>query len=204
MSNDPNDRQALSALADGELSSDEIRFLLRRVDGDHGLADDWRRIHLVRACLRRERLVLPSSGFAEAVSARIQAEAAPAGFRGWRRGAVGAIAAGLAVLALYAVFPDGGRSPQSSPLYAEIEPVGARELTVRTAAGPLQRTDGRGWTPLRTADRFDPRLEAYFLRHGGAATVAPRGGFVPYVNVVATPAASSAPRPAPVDPAARR
>ncbi|MCE3001423.1 MAG: sigma-E factor negative regulatory protein [Xanthomonadaceae bacterium] len=191
MSNEPSLREQLSALADGELAPDQARFLLRRIDAEPALAAEWQRLHLARACLRRERIALPDVGFADAVAARIRAEAAPAALGGWRRTALGgAIAAGMAALALFAVAPRTDVAPTAAPVLAEVAPLDTRDLALRAAPGELQRASDRTWSPLPVAAPFDLRVESYFLRHGGAATAAPRGGFVPYVNVVATPAAA--------------
>jgi hypothetical protein len=191
MNADPSLREQLSALADGELGADETRFLLRRIDADPALAAAWQRTHLVRACLRRERGVLPDPGFADAVAARIRAEAAPVALGGWRRTALGgAIAAGVAALALFAIAPQSPQAPAGGPVLAEVAPLSTADLAVRAPASEMQRASDRTWAPLPVAAPFDPRLESYFLRHGGAAAGAPRGGFVPYVNVVATPAAA--------------
>jgi negative regulator of sigma E activity len=191
MSNDSSLREQLSALADGELAPDQARFLLRRIDAEPALAAEWQRIHLMRACLRRERGRLADPGFAEAIAARLRAEAAPAALGGWRRTLLGgAIAAGVAALALFAVGPRTVTAPSGNPVLAEVAPLDTRDLALRAAPGELQRVSDRTWAPLPVAAPFDPGVESYFLRHGGAATAAPRGGFVPYVNVVATPAAA--------------
>lgn len=189
MNPDPSIREQLSALADGELGSDQTRFLLRRLDAEPGLAAAWQRTHLVRACLRRERGLMPDPGFADAVAARIRAEAAPVALGGWRRTVLGgAIAAGVAALALFAIAPQAPQAPATSPVLVDVAPLSTADLALRAPASQMQRASDRSWAPLPVAAPFDPRLESYFLRHGGAAAGAPRGGFVPYVNVVATPA----------------
>lgn len=189
MSTDPSLREQLSALADGELGADETRFLLRRLESEPALVAEWQRTHVLRACLRREPGVLPDAGFADAVAARLRAEAAPVVLGGWRRTALGGmVAAGVAALALFAITPSTPDAPSGAPMLAEVAPLSTSDLAVRAPASEMQRASDRTWAPLPVAAPFDPRVEAYFLRHGGAAAGAPRGGFVPYVNVVATPA----------------
>jgi negative regulator of sigma E activity len=189
MSNEPSLREQLSALVDGELGADQTRFLLRRMDADPGMGIAWQRMHLVRACLRREHGVLPDPGFADAVAARLRAEAAPAAVGSWRRAALGsAIAAGVAALSLFAIVPSSPDAPMGGPSLTDVAPLSTTDLALRAPANELQRASDRTWAPLSVAGPFDPRVESYFLRHGGAAAGTPRGGFVPYVNVVATPA----------------
>jgi len=182
---DSNTREQLSALADGELGPDQTRFLLRRLDAEPELAACWQRYHLARACLRREPALLPDPSFAAAVSARLVDQQRPAASRSWLRSAAGgAIAAGVAAAALFAIATppqDAGSGPQLS----SVAPVRTNDLELRQ---PVQRVSDRVWAPLPVSAPIDPQLEGYFLRHSGAAASAPRGGFVPYVYVVATPA----------------
>src|SRR5262249_49252076 len=102
--------EQLSALMDGELARDEVRFLLRRLDGEPQLAQRWSRLQVRRAVCRHEPLsVTNGDAFAAAVWARLGGEqataaAVPMQFRSrllrWAGG--GAIAASVAVLALLA------------------------------------------------------------------------------------------------------
>ena len=92
----------LSALADAELGPDELRFLLRRIDGDPGLAASWTRYHVAGECLRRQALPPVSADFALRVA---QALPARRSARWLRMGMGGAIAASVAVAALMLVRP---------------------------------------------------------------------------------------------------
>jgi sigma-E factor negative regulatory protein RseA len=108
-------REILSAGMDGELSREEIRFLLRRLEADSGLADVWTRYHAGRDGLRREALPPLSRDFASRVMASIEAEAivvtAAAPRRRWLHwSAGGAIAASVAVAALMLSQPAGNHS----------------------------------------------------------------------------------------------
>jgi sigma-E factor negative regulatory protein RseA len=115
-------RENLSAGMDGELSKEELRFLLRRLDHDMSLQQDWSRYHVVRDGLRRELLPLASEGFASRVMLAIEREGASVQ-QGKRRhwlhwSAGGAIAAGVAVAALMVAQPAGQGGDRLSPQVA--------------------------------------------------------------------------------------
>ena len=98
----------LSALMDGELPRDEMRFLLRRIETDAELAGRWSRYQLARGVLRRQAATPLRADFAATLTRRLAAEAAPARRRGmpllrWVGG--GAIAASVAVAALVMTRP---------------------------------------------------------------------------------------------------
>ncbi|AIF48356.1 sigma-E factor negative regulatory protein [Dyella japonica] len=106
-----NQRENLSAGMDGELSKEELRFLLRRLDHDASLQQAWSRYHVARDGLRHELSPLASDGFASRVMLAIEQEGVVAQ-RGKRRhwlhwSAGGAIAAGVAVAALMVAQPAG-------------------------------------------------------------------------------------------------
>ncbi|WP_213950157.1 sigma-E factor negative regulatory protein [Luteibacter sp. dw_328] len=139
-------REILSAGMDGELSREEIRFLLRRLEADQGLADVWSRYHAGRDGLRREALPPVSHDFVDRVMAAIEAEAsAPAVAdaaprRRWLHwSAGGAIAASVAVAALMLSQPAGNRS--GAPEIAHQAPVSGdiqvADATPEPAAAPV-------------------------------------------------------------------
>lgn len=135
MINDPVGEQ-LSALLDGELPRDELRFLLRRIDAEAPLTQRWSRYQLARAVLRRQDSVQLRADFAAVLMQRLAHETAPAVRRGstvlrWLGG--GAIAASVAVLALVATRPT--LQPQPT-LAASAAPAAAHE--VRPAALTIQ------------------------------------------------------------------
>jgi len=114
-------RENLSAGMDGELSKEELRFLLRRLDHDASLQQDWSRYHVARDGLRRELSPLASEGFAARVMQAIEREGS-ASQQGRRRhwlhwSAGGAIAAGVAVAALMVAQPAG---PGADRLSAQV------------------------------------------------------------------------------------
>lgn len=125
------EHENLSALIDGELGRDEIRFLLRRIDGDTAMHAAWDRYHIIGDGLRHETCVLADADFVGQVMQRIEAEgetrtstgASPApsslarrrGHHWMRWSAGGAIAAGVAVAALVLVQPGMHPATVSAP-----------------------------------------------------------------------------------------
>lgn len=103
--------ESLSAGIDGELSKEELRFLLRRLDHDASLQDTWDRYHVVRDGLRGELPPLASSGFSGRVLQAIERESrpvvAPRRSHWLRWSAGGAIAASVAAAALMVAQPGG-------------------------------------------------------------------------------------------------
>ncbi len=103
--------ESLSAGIDGELSKEELRFLLRRLDHDASLQHTWDRYHVARDGLRRELSPLASPGFSERVMLAIEQESRPAVAarrNHWLRwSAGGAIAASVAAAALMIAQPSG-------------------------------------------------------------------------------------------------
>ena len=104
-------RESLSAGIDGELSKEQLRFLLRRLDHDAALQETWSRYHLARDGVRRAIPPMASAGFAERVMLAV--DQAPAAAVATRRGhwlrwsAGGAIAASVAAAALMISQPAG-------------------------------------------------------------------------------------------------
>ena len=114
--------QQLSALMDGELPREELRFLLRRLDTDPGLAQAWSRYQLAGAVLRRQVTVNLRPGFAEAVMAQVTAQG-PARRRGatvLRLAGGGAIAAAVAVVALLGTQPARIDAPVTATLATQV------------------------------------------------------------------------------------
>lgn len=110
--------ESLSAGIDGELSKEELRFLLRRLDHDASLQHTWDRYHVARDGLRRELSPLAGPGFSERVMLAIEKESRPSvtGRRNhWLRwSAGGAIAASVAAAALMVAQPGGEASRMAS------------------------------------------------------------------------------------------
>jgi sigma-E factor negative regulatory protein RseA len=168
-------QENLSAGMDGELSKEELRFLLRRLDHDAALLDAWARCHVARAGLRRELPALASSGFAARVMLAIETEAAvpasahAARHAGGRRrhwlhwSAGGAIAAGVAVAALMVAQPTTdsdvrGSAPQVASVPAPAAPQRqVAELSPRPSSGAVAPAAVPPWLSANTASQFSER-----------------------------------------------
>jgi sigma-E factor negative regulatory protein RseA len=108
----PDVPENLSAGIDGELSKEQLRFLLRRLDHDPSLQQSWARYHIARDGLRQQLPPMASAGFAARVMQAIERESAPAAaisrrshWLRWSTG--GAIAASVAAAALMIGQPTG-------------------------------------------------------------------------------------------------
>lgn len=166
--------EQLSALMDGELARDQVRFLLRGVEAQPDLGRRWSNYHLISASLKREvvAIELPAD-FADRVIGRLDAEApielaVPArrvglGVLRWVGG--GAIAAAVAVVALTASRP---------PEYRAISPAVAAAESSRQLSQPylpLARPAPITNSPLFTSDAvqpasFEQALPNYYLPKG--------------------------------------
>ncbi|TPG05035.1 anti-anti-sigma factor [Rhodanobacter glycinis] len=101
----------LSAGIDGELSKEQLRFLLRRLDHDPALQQTWTRYHIARDSLRQQLPPVLDAGFVDRVMLAIGQESMPAAttrrshWLRWSTG--GAIAASVAAAALMIGQPTG-------------------------------------------------------------------------------------------------
>lgn len=117
----------LSSAMDGELSKEELRFLLRRLDHDTSLLQVWTRYHVAGDSLRQQLPPMAGAGFASRVMQLIEDEQASASQvaphrRDWLRLSVGgAIAASVAVAALMVSQPTARDSGHSTRL-ASVNP----------------------------------------------------------------------------------
>src|SRR5690606_42126344 len=126
-------RQQLSAMLDGELSPDEARFMLRRLQHDTVLASCWERWQVCGDVLRGQRNDLLPADFAQRVAQSLAGDADATLAQGHGRGARprmlrwgggAAVAASVALLAVFAgrQLPVPGEGPGSAapaPLVAE-------------------------------------------------------------------------------------
>jgi len=132
-------KEQLSALMDGEVQRDAVRFVLRAVDSDPALTDDWSRFHIARDCLQRKPVLLADAGFAAAVMARLDAEAAPqrSGSSRWARYlAGGAVAAAVAVVALMVSAPEKETPPGTATVASTAAPARASTFNDSSILGP--------------------------------------------------------------------
>jgi sigma-E factor negative regulatory protein RseA len=166
--------ETLSAGIDGELSKEELRFLLRRLDHDAAMLDAWAHYHVARGGMRRELPALASSGFAARVMLAIDAEAAASASgasvaasgrrRHWLRwSAGGAIAAGVAVAALMVAQPTAdsdlrGNAPRvasaSSAAVPQQQVAAVPRQTVQSATAPATVPP---WLSANAASRLSER-----------------------------------------------
>jgi len=131
--------EQLSALMDGELARDQVRFLLRGVEHESDLARRWSSYHLISATLKREfvTVALPVT-FAAGVLDRLDAEAPTGATRRHGLGALrwvggGAIAAAVAVVALVVSRPLGDNGAMAGTAAG---PVVAQQAPARQARSP--------------------------------------------------------------------
>lgn len=121
---DAHNRQQLSSLIDGELSADEARFMLRRLEHDEALSGCHERWQLLGDVLRGQACAPAPSGFAARVAAAVAVEPAPVAQAapphraerrsGWRRwGGGAALAASVAAIAM---FMSREQLPSQTPL----------------------------------------------------------------------------------------
>ncbi|MGH8121463.1 MAG: sigma-E factor negative regulatory protein [Rudaea sp.] len=132
--------EQLSALVDGELARDQVRFLLRGVDTQSDLARRWASYHVISATLRHEYVAVALPGnFADVIIDRLQAQpgaVSAANARGlgalrWVGG--GAIAAAVAVVALVVSRPVGDGGALSA---TTLGPVVAQQVPAQPARAP--------------------------------------------------------------------
>ncbi|PCF97313.1 sigma-E factor negative regulatory protein [Vreelandella nigrificans] len=72
-----NTRESLSALMDGESDELELRRVLKSLPNDTDAAETWRRYHLARSMMQRERDVDVSVDLSAGIMARLRDEPAP-------------------------------------------------------------------------------------------------------------------------------
>ena len=204
--------EPLSALMDGELPRDEMRFLLKRLDTDAQLPLRWERYHVVRHTLRGQLLMPLPASFAERVMAQLATDSAPSSARqygAWVRwGAGGAIAASVAVAALMVAQPRNGLSPapQSDVRMANAQRApAANAATVAVAARgndfrtpllapnvPVETAPVNFGSDLSQPALSDREMRSYLLRHYESAGGYGQPAFVPYVLLSAPQATAPA------------
>src|SRR5690606_23011598 len=116
-------RQQLSAMLDGELSPDQARFMLRRLQHDADLAGCWERWQVCGDVLRGQRNALLPADFSQKIAVAIAADGAPpsqarahsGGPRLLRWGGGAALAASVAMAALLVGRQAGLEPDQASP-----------------------------------------------------------------------------------------
>lgn len=133
-------RESLSAGIDGELSKEQLRFLLRRLEHDASLLQAWDDFHVARDGLRRELPMMATPGFAARVRMAIDQESVSpvtASRRNhWLRwSAGGAIAASVAAAALMIAQPMGDAERHSTQASRQISS-SSNTVAVNSAPAP--------------------------------------------------------------------
>ncbi|GLQ97574.1 sigma-E factor negative regulatory protein [Dyella mobilis] len=136
----------ISSAMDGQLSKDELRFLLRRLDRDASLVDAWARYHVAGDSLRRQLPAVASVGFAMRVMEVIEGEqeASPVAHkrRDWLRLSVGgAIAASVAVVALMVSQPTAPDSARAARTTADVSPQGGHADAALASVNPVHASN---------------------------------------------------------------
>lgn len=199
--------EQLSALMDGDLSSDQLRFVLRRCADDARIGECWNRYHMARHALRREEVFFAHAGFAQSVMAAVANEPVRRNqaARWIRRGSGGAIAAAVAAAALLVTQPSEPEqasvaamqpSAQDSVVQSAGTPValatssmhgGARQLQLLDQPVPVQQASARA-SATTQGPLLDARMQRYLIGHYEAAgSQAGQSGFVPYMLLVPAP-----------------
>jgi sigma-E factor negative regulatory protein RseA len=201
--------EQLSALIDGELPRDELRFLLRRLDSDSALAQRWSRYQIVSAVLKREYApATASEQFVSGVMARLDAEVRQAppragmGSRFLRWAGGGAIAASVAVVALLATRPAGTDLAGPAQAAPTVTVAAAPATTPAAPVGelhqpllPQQMLPG-GFADYAQPASFESIVPNYAAVPRNSGSQMTGDGFVPYVLVVgARQAAAEQPQP---------
>jgi sigma-E factor negative regulatory protein RseA len=191
--------EQLSALMDGELPRDELRFLLRRIESDADLAQRWSRYQIASAVLKRQSATPLSDGqFAATVIARLDSGAVsgrqPMTGRLLRWAGGGAIAASVAVLALVATRPAGtdGAMTATGPVIAAVPaaPQSTPPFEMREPLLPQQQVSPAGFTDSAQLASFESFVPTYTYAPKQPRNPAVQSGnglseaFVPYVLVV--------------------
>lgn len=184
-----DDREALSALFDGELEPDAVRFALKRMEHDTAWRDACGRWQLIGDVLRGQADAAAPAGFAdsvrEAVAAQVQADRAvgsgspspsflldglPAPIarrRGWLGGT--AVAASVALAALFVMRPGSQVSPPAGEPRLAAEP--ARATVPATGPANALPTQAPSLSPARAIDAPARRVAGA----AAASTRRPRG-----------------------------
>lgn len=186
----PDPREQLSAMMDGELQRDAMRFVLKRCESDSELGECWQRWHLAGEVMRGGKPMPLRIDLVRAVSLAIEDETRPAvgvGRTVLRWGGGFAVAASVALAALLVVQPNTAPEPAlaanvpSAPVsrpMATVAPSALREQDLRPPYRLDAQTVADDGMPYRSM-RFDPRIENY-LRLQGQRALAPQHA-VPYV-----------------------
>ncbi len=184
MSNDP--KEQLSALLDQELDPGQITGTSGRIADSDDLRGTWDRYHLIGDVMRGEGVRVAGRSVADAVRERIQSEppilAAPkprartGPEARWLKPAAGAaLAASVAVVAVYSLPRLTGTAPSGAPIQVAQAPVSINAETPRRS--------GTHWKNL-TQPQLESRLNRYLVNHSEYASPGGMNGLLPYTSFV--------------------
>lgn len=174
----PNVGEQLSALMDGELSRDQVRFLLRSVEAESDLVRRWSSYHVISATLKREFVALPlredfsASLLAKLDDAESDTASAPRVYTALRWLGGGAIAAAVAVVALVVSRPGehAGDTASATMLAQQVAPAAAQPVLQSGGAYlPLAPTNPplAGFDANKVAQAsFDSVLPSFYAPNG--------------------------------------
>lgn len=174
---DAHHRQQLSALIDAELSPDEARFLLRRLEHDEALSGCHERWQVLGDVLRGQACAPAPADFAGRVRSAVAAEpapqAAPSAARerrgGWRRwGGGAALAASVAAIAMF--MTRGQLPPEAAPQETPTTVIASQaELPAAPpAAGPVEAAVAVAAVPAAAVAAASRRQDAAAARRASA------------------------------------
>jgi len=172
-------REQLSALMDGELGRDERAFLMRRLEHDAELRSMWTRMHLVRDVIAHRPGGAPldlSDRIMHSLAEqdRQTAPLAQSASHGWRPWLGAALAASVALVAVFAVAPDRGIDAGAG--FADVAPAPRAALPLGVP-GPIapslgnlgagvQPVSGERSTVINSAPTPISAEQLLLMRHG--------------------------------------
>lgn len=201
-------REQLSAMADGELRSEETRRVAQRLGEDPEAAEQLGRYFLMRAALRealRPHAGPPGGELAARVEAALEHEPVHiAGRRRRRREMIGRVArpvAGVAIaasvaLAMVTLWPrlNGPEAPSSAPTLEQVAGGSLKAGAPILGGGPRLSPVAAGGSPTRQQtpasrewEQLDPevqqRLNFYFVNHSEHSSTGRLGGMLKYARI---------------------
>lgn len=190
MTMNPESREHLSSLMDGEVSRDTGRFLMRALGADDGLRQTWARYHLIRDCLRYQDGQLAQNDLSKRVQRVLSDDpVAPPRFdfdRRWLKPFIGAaLAASVALIAILTV-AQGGLPGTANPDAAMTQTAAAESFTSPNISRMSPVSQPVSLSGRSGQDR--QRMNVYLLRHYQVTEGAGGRGFVSFVPIVVTQA----------------
>lgn len=185
-------QENLSSFMDGEVDKSAGSFLVRRLANDDSLRATWVRYHMIRDCLRQQDAQLVHADLCSRVRQAIDLEdeqqpAAPRHMAWLKPMAGAAIAASVALVAVWTVGPGQQSGPGVTPGAEGLAPA------VAAQAEPFVSPNIGGIVPdsqpvnlSGDEARNDDKAKAYLLRHYQLTGEGGGQGFVALVPIVVT------------------